>query len=392
VPIELGSRDPPFGLRRQGPIRVFQLIKGLGRGGAETLLPETYRYADLSRFQYRYAYFLGWKDAIVPELEAQGAEVTCLSRSSPLSILLSARKVARELDSWGADLIHCHLPLAGVVGRIAGRLSGLPVVYTEHNLMERYHPLTRRANLLTWRFQEAAIAVSADVAASLEQFAPSGVPVETVLNGVDLRRFDGDRSRGGEVKRDLGIPADASVVGTVAVFRTQKRLDAWLKVARRLLDRHPDVHLLLVGDGPLREELHDMAKRLGLGTSVHWVGLQEDVRPYLAAMDVYMMSSRFEGLPLALLEAMAMHCAVVCTGAGGIPEVIRDGENGLLIDVDRPDDLTEGADRLLTSPVLRSTLGQAAHRTVAEDYSVVRMARELERIYVEAIQRYRDGR
>ncbi|MEJ2542276.1 MAG: glycosyltransferase [Gemmatimonadota bacterium] len=355
------------------------------------LLPETHRHADHGRFDYRYGFFLPWKDAMVPVLESQGADVRCLSRSNSLSILLSARHVARELSAWGAEVLHCHLPIAGVVGRIAGRLAEVPVVYTEHNVLERYHPLTRWANLLTWRYQEAVVAVSEDVAESLRRSAPGHVPVRTVLNGVDLDRFDGHRERGREVRERLGIPREGPVIGTVAVFRSQKRLDEWLRVARTLCDRHPDLHFLLVGDGPLRSELEAEAGALGLGSVVHWTGLQEDVRPYLAVMDVYMMSSAFEGLPVALLEAMAMRCAVASTAVGGIPEVLRDGENGLLVAVDRPHDLVDRATDLVADPELRGRLGAAARGTVEEGFSVKRMARELEDIYLEVVQGYRNA-
>jgi glycosyltransferase involved in cell wall biosynthesis len=270
-------------------------------------------------------------------------------------------------------------------------MARVPVVYTEHNVLERYHPLTRRANLLTWRHQEAAIAVSADVAESLRRGAPRGVPVKTILNGVDIDRFDPRRVQGATLRESLGISPSAPVVGTVAVFRTQKRLDEWLRVAKALVNDHPGTHFILVGDGPLRHELEALADSLDLDT-VHWVGLQEDVRPYLAAMDVYMMSSRFEGLPVALLEAMAMGCAVVSTSVGGIPEVLRHRVNGLLVDGDHPERLAAEAAALIDSPEQRAALGADARRTVEEGYSVARMARQLEQTYVEAVRGYRDGR
>jgi L-malate glycosyltransferase len=374
------------------PLRVLQLIKSLGRGGAEMLLPETLRHADRDRFLYRYAYFLPWKDAMVRELERQGVDVTCLSRSNQISILLSARELAQKLKAWKVDIVHCHLPVAGVVGRIAGKLASVPVVYTEHNVLERYHPLTRRANLFTWGWQQEVVAVSRDVAESLERSAPAPVPINVVLNGVDVHRFEKSRVDGQALRRGLGIPDDAPVVGTVAVFRTQKRLHKWLEVARTLTDRHPGIRFLLVGDGPLREELEARARSMGLQDVAHWAGLQEDVRPYLAVMDVYMMSSVFEGLPVAMLEAMSMSCGLVCTAVGGIPEVIRNGENGLLVDAEHPERLADRASELLSSREMLGELGAEARRTVERDFSIARMTQELENLYVRVVRDYRNGR
>ena len=122
------------------PLRVFHLIKSLGRGGAEVLLAEGLRVADRERFTYGYGYFTPWKDAVVPSLEAQGAGVVRFDARSNPAILLQAGRVAAFLRRWRADLLHCHLPVAAVAGRVAGKLTGVPVVTTEHNEVEHFHP------------------------------------------------------------------------------------------------------------------------------------------------------------------------------------------------------------------------------------------------------------
>lgn len=365
--------------------RIFHLIKGLGRGGAEVLLAEGLRVAARDRFEYGYGYLLPWKAALVPSLEAQGADVVCFNCRNNLSIPWAAQRVASHLRRWRADLLHCHLPIAGVVGRSAGRLTGVPVVYTEHNRMERYHPLTRRLNVLTWGWQDRVIAVSAEVARSIRSHVNGAVRTDVVLNGVDTDRFDRSLVDGSTLRRRIGIPAEAPVIGTVAVFRAQKALDDWLRAARILFDSHPDLHFLLVGDGPLREEVSARVRSLGLEGVVHLPGLQEDVRPYLAAMDLFMVSSIFEGLPVALLEAMAMRCRVVATAVGGVPEVIRDGENGLLVAPRQPEALARCAAQLLTDTV--RDFGEEGRRTVVLRFSLRRMMRDLEETYLDVLDR-----
>jgi glycosyltransferase involved in cell wall biosynthesis len=368
------------------PVRVFHLIKSLGRGGAEQLLSEGLRVADRAQFDFRFGYFLPWKDAMVPALERQGADVTCFGAPNNLRIMLQAGRIATALRRQRIDVLHCHLPVAGAVGRIAGRLAGVPVVYSEHNKQERYHRWTRMLSTRTWRWQSRVIAVSSDVADSIHANIGSDVRVDIVRNGVDVGHFSRAETCPGVVRRQLGIPSEAPVVGLVAVFRTQKRLQDWLEAARLLRVRHPDVRFLMVGDGPLRGEVAAAIAAGGLADAVHLPGLQEDVRPYLAAMDIYMISSLFEGLPVALLEAMAMECGVVATEVGGIPEAIHSGENGVLVPPLQPAALAAAASDLLANRSLLARYGRAARATVEAEFSMRRMARQLERIYMEVVE------
>ena len=367
------------------PIRVFHLIKGLGRGGAEKLLSEGLAYADRQRFSYIYGYFLPWKDALVDELKAQGADVYLFRSRNSVEILLRSPRVAQVLRKCRADLVHCHLPLAGVVGRLAGRFSRIPVVYTEHNLLERYHRFTRWANLATWRMQRKVVAVSNEVAASILEGTDHFTPVQVIQNGVNVQKFSPDKSAGVPGREAWRIPPDAMVVGTIAVFTPKKRLEDWLHAAFEIHQAYKGVRFLIVGDGPLRPELEALNERLGLDQVVHFAGLQEDVRPYLAAMDIYMMSSQFEGLPIALLEAMAMELPVVGTSVGGIPEVVVEGKTGLLVPPGEPSQLKAAVLKLINDPQLRKDMGHLGRKLVSEKFGMERMIRELEEVYLEVL-------
>lgn len=381
-------------------IRVFHLIKGLGRGGAEMLLLEGRRAGTsgaggAERFLYGYGYLLPWKDALVDPLRRTGAEVVCFGPSSSLLLPWTVWKVIRFLRRWQADLVHAHLPVAGVVARLATRIAGIPLVYTEHNLHERYHPLTRRLNLWTWPFQERVVAVSGQVRESIFRHAEDRVPVEVVRNGIPLGRFRPDPQIRRRRRQELGIPDDAVVVGTTAVFRPQKRLEDWLRAARALVERNREtgqrIRFLLVGDGPLRASLERQADESGLGEHVLWVGLRDDVRPDLAAMDVYLSSSDFEGLPLALLEAMALELPAVATAVGGVPEVVVPEETGVLVAPQQPDDLAEAVQRLIESPELRRRMGCKGRRRVETSFGIDRMTRRLEAIYCELLPPKREA-
>lgn len=334
---------------------------------------------------FRVGYFLPWKDALAAEVEAAGAPVRCFGARSNARLLASVPSVARWLREERADLVHAHLPLAGVAARLAGRLAGVPVVYTEHNLQERYHPWTRRANRLTWRLQDRAIAVSEEVAESIRRHLGEWVPLSVVRNGIEVARPAPSPERLAEVRRRLDLPQQAPVVGTVAVLRAQKRLDLWLETARRVVAERPEVRFVVVGDGPLRSDLEAEAARLGITSSVRFAGLQDDVPPFLALFDLFLLSSEFEGLPLALLEAMAAGVPVVATSVGGIPEVIATDRDGVLVPFGDPEALAESVFGLLADPQRRERLAAAARRRVAEEFGVARMARELEAIYREVV-------
>ncbi len=360
-------------------MHVCQLIKGLGRGGAESLLPQVIRHRGPG-VSHAVGYFLPWKDALVEEVRSAGAAVRLFVAGNPAVMLARTGAVAAWLRRERADLLHCHLPLAGVVGRLAGWLAGVPVVYTEHNLQRRYHPATRIANRLTWRLQRAAVAVSGEVAESIARHLPSAVPVHRVRNGIEIPPPP-EPGRVAELRHRLDLPDGAPVVGTVAVMRVQKRLDLWLDAATHLLESHSDTRFVLVGDGPLRSELEERASRPPLAGRVRFTGLQEDVWPYLALLDLYLMSSQFEGLPLALLEAMASGLPPVVTAVGGIPEVVEDGVNGHLVRFGDPAALAASAAAVLEDPALARRLGEAARDRVRERFGIERMTRELEAIY-----------
>jgi len=363
------------------PIKVLHIIKSLGRGGAETLLPESLKLHDNEKFEFHYIYFLPWKDQMVSAIEAAGGIVTCLSASNNIRILFQAGRVIHYCQQNEIDLIHCHLPWAGFLGRYIHKKTGIPLIYTEHNLQERYHRITYTLNRLTFNHQSLALAVSDDVKQSILENVPAKIPVRTVLNGVNTEFYQRDAQAGKALRNSMNIPMGAVVIGTIAVFRFQKRLVEWLQVFPSNHQKNDNVYGILVGDGPLKDDILEERARLGLEEVVHMPGLQSEVKSYLSAMDIYMMTSSFEGLPIALLEAMSMECAIISTSAGGIREVIKDGRDGLLVSVDNWQQLDECANELIHNSERQSMLARSARERVSVAFSMKRMVAQLELIY-----------
>lgn len=370
-------------------IKILHVIKSLGRGGAEMLLPETLRLHNKDNFEFHYIYFLPWKDAMVGAILEHGGKVTCIAARNNIELLFKSKEVSEYAKMYGIDLIHAHLPWAGIASRIAGKLSGIPVIYTEHNKQERYHIATRLVNLFTLNWLAKIIAVSEDVEQSIRKHKSNLTSsLITILNGVNAERFAPGQYKRDEVRSKFNIPVDAPVIGTIAVFRFQKRLDLWIEIAQKIQERCPETHFVIVGDGPLKGLLLEKQKQLSFENRIHFAGTQTEVRPYLSAFDLYMMTSIFEGLPIALLEAMASECAVVSTNAGGIKEVIRPGIDGLLCDVNEPERLVEFAAELIEDVRKRNILARQARKRIKDEFSMEKMVNALEDVYRQEVKVY----
>ena len=360
-------------------IKVLHIIKSLGRGGAEMLLPETLKLHDDKKFEFHYIYFLPWKNQMVSAIEENGGVVHCFEASNNIKILLKANKVVNYVKAHGIDLIHCHLPWAGFLGRLVFQKTNTPLVYTEHNMQERYHAVTKLLNKYSFNSQSLAIGVSEDVSNSIKENINPDIPVITLLNGVNTEKYQRRQITG--IREELNIPENAFVVGVVAVFRFQKRLKEWLRIFKAFSEKNPNVYGIIIGDGPLKEELVEERNSLGLEERVFMPGLQTETRPYFEAMDVFMMTSSFEGLPIALLEAMSMECAIVSTDAGGIKEVITDGKDGLMVPVDQWSGLSEKLETLYKNPEKKDAFQKAARQRVLEQFSMENMVEQLEKNY-----------
>lgn len=362
---------------------VLHIIKSLGRGGAEMLLPATLKEHDRSAFDFHYIYFLPWKDQLVPALEQAGGRVTCLSAANNVAMLFRLVRLIRYIKENEIQLLHCHLPWAGIVGRLAGWWLNIPVLYTEHNKQERYHFLTRWLNRITLPLSHRVIAVSEEVARSILAVKGSSFAVDVIKNGVDIDLFSGlDR---GSARDALRIPDTSLVVGNVCVFRKQKRLLVWLSLAEQVHREYPEVIFLLVGAGPLAPEVAAHIQANHMQPYVICPGLQTDVRPFLACMDIFMITSEFEGLPVAMLEAMAAGIPVVSTQAGGIGEVVGDGREGFVVPVETPESLLMPLQRLIQDESLRNKLGRNAYQRVQSAFSLQRMTQQLEALYRAAL-------
>jgi glycosyltransferase involved in cell wall biosynthesis len=346
---------------------VLWLIKSMDRGGAESLLVTSARRRDRELLSLRAGYLLPGTGALVTELEAEGVPVACLGRRQ----ILDPRWLAtlrRSLVREPVDIVHAHSPVAAVGARIVAR--SLPrrrrprVVVTDHNLWDSYVTATRWADALTGGLDDARLTVSEAVRTSLPRRVHRRA--QTVLQGIEVEKVRAQRAERADVRAELGLEPGTLVVGTVANLRPAKAYPELLAAAREVLGRLPGVRFLMVGHGPLESEIAALHARLGLGDRVLLLGHRPDAVRVMAACDVFVLASLYEGLPVALMEALALGLPVVATTVGGIPELVEHGREGLLVPPGRPRELAAALVTVLSDTERREQMAEAAARRGAE--------------------------
>ena len=376
------SRPHPLSGER---VRVLILIKGLGLGGAETLLLNAAPHFDRDRFDYTIGYFLPWKDALCGPLRDAGLNVQCFNiprAGSPFALARFCRRVKRE----NYQLLHMHLPIPGFYGRVARKLHrNLRVVYTEHNLWPRLNPVSRALNRFTFHWNDAAIAVSNEVRDSITARRPK---TQTIENGIDCSSIQQDAGARHEIREELGIALDEVAIVKVANLTEKKNHELLLDAFAQLNQQFPKAKLVLVGQfADRRETLAKKTEELGITSRVVFTGPRSDIPRVLMASDIFAMSSRFEGMPIALLEAMAYGLPPVCTAVGGVPDVIRDGVDGFLVPSGDAQVLAEKLQLLCTNGSLRQQFGAAAAARIHDEFDIAEMVQRVESVYESVLEK-----
>jgi glycosyltransferase involved in cell wall biosynthesis len=284
------------------------------------------------------------------------------------------------------DVVHVHSPAVAVAVRpIVRTMRRRPaLVATEHNLWSSFGRVTRATNRATLGLDDLHLAVSDEVRASMSPRAQTRTRV--VVHGVPVDRL-GARKVERAVQRDaLGLKDDDVVVTTVANMRWTKDYPTLLRAAVAVTAQHANVRFLAAGQGPLEAEIRAEADRLPLGDRFRVLGYVDDTPGLLSASDVFVLASQVEGLPIAMLEAMALGLPVVATDVGGVPKVVTDGVEGRLVPARRPDVLAAAIGEVATDPDRRSLMAAAAERRV-RDFDIERAARHLESLYAEILVR-----
>lgn len=381
-------------------IELVHVIETLGSGGAERLLHTNLRHLDPNRFRSSVVTIRAHAEHWRAPIESLGVPVETLGVRARRELPGAVVRLRRFLSRRGASLVHTHLWEANVVGRLAGRLAGVPVVSSIHNpdyepavwrAGHQGHPAKRYAFLALDRAtarlaNERMIAVSESVRSSAHAHLRFPLErIDVVYNPIDLdelrRAPKQDRTA---FRNELGLPRDAIVLLNVARLSPQKGLNDAIDALPTILKSRPNSHLVSVGALDHRgwvETLQRQCTALGIAERVHFLGPRRDVADVMRACDVFLFPSQFEGLGLALIEAMALGCVCVATDIGPISEFVRDGVDGFLVPPGDAAALAHAVAQALDDDAKRAAISHAAADSAARRFDPELGAERLQAVY-----------
>jgi len=367
--------------------RILHLIDTGGPGGAETVLANLVTGLGSDRWEHHVTVPL--RDWLHAALAERGVPVTILPSEGAFDVRYLAG-IVRLIRDLRIRIVQTHLFTTAVYGAVAGAITGVPVVSTIHGIVDtgednlkrrmKFRIINRGRNriVLVSHLLKDAIAGQARLREEIQR---------VVHNGVDLDIYHPAPDKA--FRAELGIPDDGILVGALGNVRVPKDYGNLLDAAAILKARSPRYHFVIVGDTLWEPRLYEdlLAKReaLGLDETVTFAGFRPDAPRLLNNFDLYVMSSEREGLPLALLQAMATGLPVVSTRAGGAVELVTPGLNGMLVPVRDPEALAEAIDSVARDPARAAGMGAAGRRTVEENFSIRHMVEQYEAIYHELL-------
>lgn len=382
-PLEMGGEH---GRRATGrPIRLVQIVYGLGVGGMEKVVLDLCRHLDPSRYEIA-VYCTHMKGPLGEELEALGFPVFHEPVRRRADHWLRPARIFRFLRKRRPDVVHTHNVAAFLDSALPARVAGVPaLVHTDHS--KRYPERRRYMVAERWlsRLADVFCAVSNDTRRDLVRFEK--IPesrIEVVYNGCDLSSVPGAADRR-EVRASLGLDDDTPVLGMASRLEWQKGHDLLVAAMPLILARIPSAHAVILGSGSKDREIRDQIRALGLEGKIHMTGVRTDVTRFMAAFDLFVMTSNFEGLPIAALEAMAMSLPIVSTAVGGVPELVEDGVTGRLFEGRDPARLAEEVVRVLSDRATLRRMGEAARRRYEQRFRVASMVNAYDEIYRRAL-------
>lgn len=362
-------------------INILHLTTSSQIGGAETLVIDISE--NINPKQFNIFVCALEKDGNLLEKVNHSATQTKHLNSKHLLDFMAALRLYRFIKENKIQLIQIHGLRANLIGRVIGRLAGTQkIISTIHGIdtwRKWYHTFLDR---LTGIWVDKFISVSEsgkEIFVRREKFPAS--KIVTIHNGIDLSLFNRVRFNTSKLKKELGLENNI-IIGEVANIRSMKGHVDVIEAIPAVIEHYPNVKFLFVGRDDSKGKIPQLAQNKIGGDFVLFLGYQENIPELLSIFDIFILPSHSEGLPLSILEAMAMELPVIATNVGGIPEIIVNGETGILIEPHRPDKLAQALLELLANPQQRHNWGEMGRKRVEEEFSLNKMIQNVEELYL----------
>lgn len=359
---------------------IIFIINSLHAGGAERVVSELARGIDKTRYEptilclhERGVYFEALKDTDV--------KVLCLDLPYKMRIkeLLILK---RYIEQFKPHIVQTFLGNPNRWGALAGKLAKVPTIVSSlRNCYYNETLIQKMFDVFCFQFVTHSISCAEAVKRfHVENKWYSGNKITTIHSGIDISRFSVHKNKH-YIQTELGISTDCLILGTVASLIPQKGHKYLIEAAKEVIKNRNDVIFAFVGDGSLRAELEQMVTSNGLDNNIKFLGLRKDIPQLLSSFDVFVLPSLWEGLPVAVIEAMAAGLPVVASRVDGVPEIVVDGETGLLVPSKDPKSLSNALLVLLSNPDKRFETGLLGRKRVGEEFSVEAMVRKFDALY-----------
>lgn len=368
-------------------IKVLQIVPMLGPGGAERVVVDIARGLNRQRFEVTVLSI--WRrvgSGLEQKLDDSDVRMFYLGKSAGFDGR-TYHRLHRVLRDHSPDVVHTHLHVLRYALPSMMFLRPAVCLHTVHNQAEReVEPRARCIQRYALTHGVVPVAVSRDVACTLGQ--SYGIQECRIIpNGIPTADYAAPDISPREWRAKQGFQDEDVLFVCVARFAPQKNHALLLEAFSRGLAGDPRAHLVLIGDGDFREQLTERAKSLGLGHKIHFLGVRTDIANALNAMDVFVLSSDWEGNPLSVMEAMASGLPVISTAVGGVPDLLASGKEGLLVREKDAEGLARAMTQLLDNAETRHAMGLAAKQRARQNFDVSRMIRDYEQLYESLLER-----
>lgn len=367
-------------------INVLFVIGELKQAGAERQLVELAKGLNKSIY-HCIVCSLTRVTPLAEELRHVGVEVVVLPKRLPLDVTRIPRLVSL-MDREKIDIVHCYLITGNTWGRLAVLFAPVSaVVASVRNALPERPWVHRWAHRLLASFTDAFV-VNASVTKQIimERYRVPADRISVIHNGIDLARFDVTVDVT-QKRRDLGLDPDCPIVGIVGRFHPQKDHRTFLQAARLVSEDWPDVQFLCVGGGRLLNAMKELAVDLGVSSRVFFTGERSDIPEIMYALDLLVLSSRWEGLPNVVMEAMAASRPVIATEVGGCPELVEEGETGFLVPTRDPETLASAILKILRDGDLAERMGKKGRQRIEDSFKRQLMVDKTQDLYERLLER-----